>query len=114
MRVLPLVALIALCAPVRAEASAAASEVDETVSRHSEKIRRCYRKALRTDPELRGKLVVKFRVGPSGRARSIAVVRGRSTIRHAAVEQCVVRIFRSMRFRRLHEPAWFHSPLIFT
>lgn len=114
MRLLPLVAVLALCAPARVEASSAAADVDATVSRHAEKLRRCYRKALRTDPELRGKLVVKFRVGPSGRARSIAVVRGRSTIRSASVERCVVRIFRSMRFRRLDEPAWFHSPLIFT
>lgn len=114
-RAIPTIAVVlALLAPARAEASQHLSEeIAATVSRHADKIRRCYRQGLRSDPALRGKLVVRFRIGPSGRASPIAVDGGRSTMRHARVERCVKRVFRAIRFRRLDDPEWFHSPLIF-
>jgi hypothetical protein len=87
-------------------------EVRVTVSRYSMQMRRCYERGLRDQPDLGGKLVVRFRVGASGRARKIQVVVGESTLHHAGVETCVARVFRAMRFRSV-TPTWYRSPLIF-
>jgi len=109
-----LVATLATAVPARATGEMMPDDVTATVSRHHDQIRRCFRRASRLEPALRGKLTVRFRVGTRGRAVDVTFVRHQSTLRHPGVEQCVARVFRAMRFRRFAEPAWFRSPLIFT
>jgi hypothetical protein len=103
---------IAIAIPAGARADTMPDDVRITVSRYAAQMRRCYDHALRDQPGLGGKLVVRFRVGASGRARTVQFVSGESTLHHAGVERCVARVFRAMRFRHV-TPTWYRSPLIF-
>jgi len=119
MRGLPLavviVCVLASSPPARAEIHAATmpDHVLQTINRHGAAIRRCYDRGLRQSTSLGGKLVVRFRVGTSGQARPVTIVAGKSTLRHSAVERCIKRVFRAMRFRRAPRPTWYSSPIIF-
>lgn len=111
-----LVVLVGLVASLAAPPAARANVEDDVsarIARHQEPLRRCYRRALRDEPTLGRKLVVRFRVGRAGRAQTIRFDPRASTLRHAGVERCVARVLRRIRFRRLAEPTWFHSPLVF-
>jgi hypothetical protein len=115
---LPL-ALAALCAvlatstPAHAAFETMPADVTATVARHDAQLRRCYRRAHKIDPSLRGKLVVRFKVGARGRAVDVSFVSHQSTLHHTGVRRCVARVFRAMRFRPRGEPMWFRSPLVF-
>ena len=84
-----------------------------TVSQHGDQLQRCYRRGLAATPDLGGKLVVRFKVGASGRVKQVSIVSAESTLHDAGVEMCVTRVFRAMRFHAVTAPSWFRSPLIF-
>jgi hypothetical protein len=109
---LALACVVVILVPVPARADSMPDDVRVTLSRYSTQMRRCYERGLREQPALGGKLVVRFRVGGSGRARSIQMVPGESTLHHAGVEKCVARVFRAIRFRSV-SPTWYRSPLVF-
>lgn len=106
--------VLAAGAPVRAETAAIMPDhVHRTIQRHDTAIRRCYDRGVRESGQLGGKLVVRFRVDRSGRTRTVAIVAGESTLHHRAVERCVKRVFRSMKFRRAARATWYRSPIVF-
>jgi hypothetical protein len=114
-RLLLCLAIVCVGAPARAGKTTVAEMPDSAravVSKHARQIRRCYERGLREEPLLGGKLVVHFRVGADGRARTIQFAASESTLRHAGVETCVARVFKAMRFRRV-APSWYRSPLVF-
>jgi hypothetical protein len=101
-------------APARAESTANMPDhVLQTINRHGSAIRRCYDRGVRTSGRLGGKLVVRFRVDKRGQAQPVTIVAAKSTLRHGAVERCVKRVFRSMRFRRGTRAIWYSSPIVF-
>ena len=108
-----LVVALAGVRPAHARDLALPAHMDDTIRRHDPQLRRCYTRALRSEPGLRGKLVLRFRVAASGRTRDVAFVTAARTLRHPAIERCVGRVFRTMRFRPLAAAGWFRTPLVF-
>jgi len=63
-------------------------DVSEIVNNHNAAIQYCYQRELKRDPNLKGKLVVRFTIAPSGRVTDVNVVS--STLNNQRVERCVV------------------------
>jgi hypothetical protein len=74
------------------------SVVDEVVKSHLNAIRYCYRRELPKEPSLAGKLVTRFVIASDGTVSSADPQAARSTLRHAGVENCVMRRFMRMSF----------------
>lgn len=77
------------------------------------KINRCYESALRYEPELAGKVKVRFAVVRKGHVQGVHVVE--NTTGHEGVERCVARVVGAIRFptRRSGKPLSFTFPFIF-
>ena len=72
------------------------SVIDAVVKRHMAQIRYCYQRELTSDPNISGKIVVKFVVSKDGSVASAATKS--STMGNAAVEACVNSRFLRMQF----------------
>jgi hypothetical protein len=106
--------VLAAAAPARAETTQNMPDhVLQTINKHGSAIRRCYDRGVRASGRIGGKLVVRFRVGKTGQAQPVTIVADKSTLRHGAVERCVKRVFRAMRFRRGTRATWYLSPIVF-
>ncbi|HJK92225.1 MAG TPA: AgmX/PglI C-terminal domain-containing protein [Polyangiaceae bacterium LLY-WYZ-15_(1-7)] len=70
--------------------------VRRVLRRHERELRHCYATARREQPELAGRLLVEFEIGPQGRVGSARVTE--NGLGHAALAQCVVRRLRRWRF----------------
>ena len=109
--------LVAVSASSVAEASAYgkvdASVVRQKIHRDLPKINRCYESALRYEPELSGKVKVRFAVVRKGHVQSVRVVE--NTTGHEGVERCVARVLSGIKFpsRRSGKPLSFTLPFIF-
>jgi len=73
-------------------------EIDSVVKSRRGLYRSCYQKQLNRMRELSGKLVVRFRIDADGKVKSAKVVRSKSTLRNAAVEDCVTRHIMRLQF----------------
>ena len=62
--------------------------VSAVVNKHNSAIQYCYQRALRRNPDLKGKLVVRFTITPEGRVKNVEVVS--STLTDKSVIDCVV------------------------
>ena len=87
--------------------------VRDTIRKDLPKIHRCYESALRYEPELAGKVKVRFAVLRKGHVKTVKVVE--NTTGHAGVERCVARVIKSIRFpsRRSGKPLSFTFPFVF-
>ena len=87
--------------------------VRETISREVPKINRCYESALRTEPDLAGKVKIKFAIVRSGDVQSVRVLE--NTTGHEGVERCVTRVVGDIRFpsRKSGKPLSFVFPFVF-
>lgn len=72
------------------------SLIDAVIKRHMNQLRYCYQRELTNDPDLGGKIVVKFVVAKDGSVASAAIKS--STMGIAAVEACVTSRFMRMQF----------------
>lgn len=63
-------------------------EVAAIVARHTAAIQSCYQSELRRNPNLQGKLVVRFVISPQGTVESVTIVS--STLNNDRTESCVV------------------------
>ncbi len=72
------------------------SAVSKVFSRRKKAIKVCYEKQLNKDPSLKGKVVIKFKIGPAGRVTSIKVVK--NTTGSAAVGTCIANKVKSWKF----------------
>ncbi|UCE05887.1 MAG: energy transducer TonB [bacterium] len=63
-------------------------KVSEVINRHNSSIQYCYQRELRQNPDLRGKLVVRFTVTPEGKVKDVNIVT--STLNNQRIERCVV------------------------
>jgi len=72
--------------------------VRQKIKRDLPKIHRCYESALRHEPELEGKVSVRFAVIRSGDVRGVKVLE--NTTGNSSVERCVARVVGEFRFPR--------------
>ena len=85
--------------------------VRQKIRRDLPKINRCYESALRHEPELEGKVSIRFAVIRTGDVKGVRVVE--NTTGNASVERCVARVVGSLRFpkRRIREESEVHVPV---
>ena len=62
--------------------------VSQVVSSHNQAIQYCYNRALKRNPRLRGKIVVRFTINPQGAVKHVEIVS--STLKNRQVERCVL------------------------
>ena len=74
------------------------SDIRKVVTRRSGSFRFCYEKELQLQPDLAGKVTVRFTIGRDGTVPKAKIAS--STIRQRKVEQCVLKVFRGMRFTK--------------
>jgi len=103
---------------VRAGAGAYRGVIDafvvrERIRRDLPKINRCYESALRHEPELEGKVSVRFAVIRTGYVKGVHVLE--NTTGNASVERCVTRVVSALRFprRRTGKSVRFTFPFVF-
>ncbi|TFH31314.1 MAG: AgmX/PglI C-terminal domain-containing protein [Myxococcales bacterium] len=75
--------------------------VRQEIRKDLPKINRCYESALRFEPELAGKVSVRFAVVRTGYVKGVQVVE--NTTGNDSVERCVARIVSALRFPRRRE-----------
>ena len=87
--------------------------VREKIRRDLPKINRCYESALRSEPELAGKVSVRFAVVRKGYVQGVRVLE--NTTGNPSVERCVARIVKGLRFpsRRYGKVQSFTFPFVF-
>ncbi|MEL6340836.1 MAG: AgmX/PglI C-terminal domain-containing protein [Myxococcota bacterium] len=73
-----------------------AAVVGRVISRSNSRIKFCYEKGLQADPDLAGKVTMRFTVGPIGSVLQASVAQ--STLAAPSVEQCISRVVQQMRF----------------
>ena len=71
------------------------SAVNKVIGRRMGAIKGCYERALRRDPNLKGKLVIRFTISGSGRVTTARAVENGLT---PDVGNCVVSAFKRFRF----------------
>jgi TonB family protein len=87
--------------------------VRETIRRDLPRIHRCYQSARRDEPELAGKVSVRFAVVRKGYVQGVQVLE--NTTGNPAVERCVARVVGAIRFpsRRAGKSVRFTFPFVF-
>jgi len=92
MKVASMMALVVLVVPSLATASLDTNLVRGRIRAHNAKYRACYEAALKKDPELEGKVVVKFVIEKDGKVSS-AKAEGMP-----AIDDCIARAIGKIRF----------------
>lgn len=64
------------------------STVSKVINRHLGRVRACYTKALKANPNINGRLYVQFIVGPNGRVKGVSKLS--STVDSSEMEQCIL------------------------
>jgi len=72
------------------------ASISRVVKRHRRAIRRCYEKALKTNPNLRGKIAVTFMITERGRTDMIEI--SQDTMHEPKVASCIKAVIRRWRF----------------
>ncbi|MGB5810656.1 MAG: AgmX/PglI C-terminal domain-containing protein [Polyangiales bacterium] len=87
--------------------------VRSKIKRDLPKINRCYESALRHEPELEGKVSVRFAVVRAGTVQGVRVLE--NTTGNTSVERCVARVVGTLRFprRRYGKSMRFTFPFVF-
>ena len=71
--------------------------INRTVGRKMNAIKYCYQKELQSNPKLKGKVVAQWKVDLSGKVMAPSIAS--STMGNSAVESCIKRVIRRMRFQ---------------
>ncbi len=89
-------------------------DVSKAVRRRTGAIRSCYEKRLQINPQLKGKIMMQWKIGQDGRVKSVSSKGG--SLRDPQVVRCVTRMIRGMRFAKpeggvcvVRWPFVFHS-----
>jgi len=67
-------------------------DVQAVVLRHNKSVQYCYERELKSNPNLKGKLVVRFTITPQGMVKDVQIAS--STSNNRKVEQCVLSALR--------------------
>lgn len=73
-----------------------AEEINRVVRSRQNAIRACYERQLQRHPDLAGRIVLQWRIGPNGQVMGARV--RQTTMRHGPVEDCIVRQVQAMQF----------------
>jgi len=68
-------------------------DIQGSILKHNNSVQYCYQRELKRNPNIKGKLVVRFRITPQGTVKDVEVIS--STLNNRKVERCV-----SNRIRR--------------
>jgi TonB family protein len=68
--------------------SRSSDAISEVVNRHNSSIQYCYQRELKENPDLKGKLAIRFTITPDGKVKNVNVIS--STLNNTRVERCVV------------------------
>ena len=71
-------------------------EIKKVVFEHRENVMKCYESRLATTPQLAGKLIVQFIIGPTGDVSSVTTTE--DTLKSGPVETCIHAHVRTWRF----------------
>ena len=63
-------------------------EISVVINRHNTSIQSCYDRGLKRDPDLKGKLVVRFIITAEGRVKNVNLIS--STLNNPRVERCII------------------------
>jgi TonB family protein len=63
-------------------------KVSEVINRHNSSIQYCYQRELKQNPDLKGKLAVRFTITPEGKVGDVKVIS--STLNSPSIERCVI------------------------
>jgi len=63
-------------------------KVSEVINRHNSSIQYCYQRELKQNPDLRGKIVVRFTITPEGKIKEVKLIS--STLNNPSVERCII------------------------
>jgi Ca-activated chloride channel family protein len=74
--------------------------IGRAIRRNLARVRYCYEKELTKDPALAGKVAVRFRIGPEGDVLDAQIAE--STLGNAAVEECILRVMRTLKLPKPH------------
>jgi hypothetical protein len=88
-----------------------ADEIARVVRSRQNAIRACYERQLQRHPDLSGRIVIQWRIGPDGRVMGPRV--RETTMRHGPVEDCIVRQVQAMQFPRSPGTANVNFPFLF-
>lgn len=72
------------------------NEIAAVIQRHESEIRACYEKGLRSQPNLKGRLSMKFLIGARGQVTTASI--SNSSLNHSGVETCIQARLRSWPF----------------
>ena len=61
--------------------------VSEVINSHNSSIQYCYQRELKQNPDMKGKLVIRFTVTPDGKVKDVKMLS--STLNNPRIEQCV-------------------------
>ncbi len=84
--------------------------IRRVIRRHRPKVRGCYERALRMQPELAGKLTARFSVTPDGAVEGVVVG---GSLKDAEVTACVKAAVEAMRFPRAGQATKISYPFVF-
>ena len=62
--------------------------VSEVINGHNASIQYCYQRELKQNPDIKGKLVVRFTVTPAGKVTDVKIIS--STLNNSRIERCVL------------------------
>lgn len=65
-----------------------ADAVSEVINSHNSSIQYCYQREIKQNPDLKGKLVIRFTITPEGKVKDVKILS--STLDNPRIEQCVV------------------------
>jgi outer membrane biosynthesis protein TonB len=112
-----LMALVVMGAPAMGHAryhgKLDAFMVRDKIRRDLPKINRCYESALRYEPQLAGKVKVRFAIVRNGDVKAVRVLE--NTTGHEGVERCVARVLGGIQFpsRKSGKSLSFTFPFVF-
>lgn len=95
------------------QGSLSADSIRAVVERNIRGVKACYEKALTQQPDLQGKVVVKFTIGPEGKITEFSIEE--STMGNKEVEGCILSRLRRWEFPKPDQgPVTVSYPFIFT
>ncbi len=86
--------------------------VVKIVKQNSAAIQRCYEKALKTNPQLKGKVAVTWMINQDGRAEMVEITE--DTMKDADVAACIKGVVSRWRFPKPESPASVTFPFVFS
>ena len=87
-----------MSSPPTSAAHPSKDEIKETVQLARPEVGRCYQRGLERDPQMAGRVAVRFVIEADGSAQHVAPDPGKTTLSDAQVVDCVLAVIKKLRF----------------